>query len=137
MIRVIVESPYAGDIAHNLRYLRACMRDSLLRGEAPYASHALYTQPGVLRDDLPQERRQGIQAGFEWRQAAQLTAFYTDLGESKGMVLGRADCVTRGLPYELRSIGHNWELQQAARESVSDATDPWIESMMQQLGRRV
>lgn len=44
---VIIESPFAGDVVRNLRYLRACMRDCLRRGEAPYASHALYTQPGV------------------------------------------------------------------------------------------
>ena len=53
MTRVIVESPYAGDIEKNMRYLRACIRDCLLRGETPYASHALYTQDGVLRDDIP------------------------------------------------------------------------------------
>jgi len=34
--RVIVESPYAGDVARNVEYARACVRDSLQRGEAPY-----------------------------------------------------------------------------------------------------
>ena len=43
MKKVIVESPYAGDIDKNVRYVRACMRDCLLKGESPYASHALYT----------------------------------------------------------------------------------------------
>ena len=32
---VVLESPYAGDVARNVRYARACLRDSLLRGEAP------------------------------------------------------------------------------------------------------
>lgn len=50
MILVIIESPYAGDVDRNLEYLRAAMRDCLKRGEAPFASHALYTQPGVLDD---------------------------------------------------------------------------------------
>lgn len=50
MRRVIVESPYAGDIERNMRYLRACLADCLRRGEAPFASHAIYTQPGVLDD---------------------------------------------------------------------------------------
>ncbi len=42
MRRVVIESPYAGDVERNLRYLRLAMADCLERGEAPYASHALY-----------------------------------------------------------------------------------------------
>ncbi len=59
MRRVIIESPYAGDVETNVRYARACVRDSLLHGEAPIASHLLYTQEGVLRDEVPEERRWG------------------------------------------------------------------------------
>lgn len=44
---VIVESPYAGDVKTNVAYARAAIRDCLMRGEAPYASHLLYTQEGV------------------------------------------------------------------------------------------
>jgi hypothetical protein len=54
---VIVESPFAGDVAANLSYGRRCMADCLRRGEAPFASHLLYTQPGVLDDSLPEERQ--------------------------------------------------------------------------------
>ena len=49
---VIIESPYAGDIEKNVAYARDCVRDSLMRGEAPYASHLLYTQPNILDDYL-------------------------------------------------------------------------------------
>lgn len=35
------ESPYAGDVNLNLRYLRAAMADCLRLGESPYASHGL------------------------------------------------------------------------------------------------
>jgi len=45
MTRVIIESPYAGDIEVNLKYAKLCILDSLKRGEAPLASHLLYTQP--------------------------------------------------------------------------------------------
>ena len=38
---VIVESPYAGDVEANEEYARQCVRDSLMRGEAPIASHLL------------------------------------------------------------------------------------------------
>jgi len=43
MKRVIVESPYTGDIEKekNIKYVKACIRDCLLKGESPYASHAL------------------------------------------------------------------------------------------------
>lgn len=104
---VIIESPYAGtllDIARNMTYVRACMRDCLLRGEAPYASHALYTQPGVLDDDCPPQRKLGIEAGFAWRSGGTLTAFYTDRGWSRGMLEALTDCVTRGFEYEYRSL---------------------------------
>ncbi len=81
----IIESPFAGDVERNLAYLRLCMADCLARGEAPFASHALYTQPGVLRDDVPEGRTKGIEAGFAWWDAAHVIAFYTDFGWSGGM----------------------------------------------------
>jgi len=104
MRRVILESPYAGDIERNLRYLRACMADCLRRGEAPFASHGLYTQPGVLNDDVPSDRALGIAAGFEWREAAECTVFYEDLGWSRGMVAAMDDCRARRLSYEVRRL---------------------------------
>jgi len=102
---VIIESPYAGDVDFNLRYLRACMRDCLVRGEAPYASHALYTQEGVLDDTDPAEREHGIQAGFAWRSAAQATIVYLDLGISKGMDYGIAHAKRGSRPVEYRTLG--------------------------------
>lgn len=102
--RVVIESPYAGDVERNTRYARAAMRDSLLRGEAPFASHLLYTQQGVLNDDVPEEREHGIEAGLAWVKGADLTAVYTDLGISEGMQRGiqRARTEDRGI--EFRSL---------------------------------
>lgn len=108
MQRVIVESPYAGNIRLNLLYVRACMRDCLLRGESPYASHALYTQDGVLRDEVPEERQYGITAGFAWREASDKTVVYTDLGTSKGMEYGIAHAKELGHPIEYRELGSGW-----------------------------
>jgi hypothetical protein len=56
--RVIVESPYAGDIVRNITYARRAVRDSVLRGEAPIASHLLFPA-GILDDDIPKERALG------------------------------------------------------------------------------
>jgi hypothetical protein len=102
---VIVESPYAGDIERNVEYARACVRDSLARGEAPIASHLLYTQPGILRDEVPEERQWGIDAGLAWRSVAQASVVYTDLGVSRGMEYGIAAAEKAGLPVERRTIG--------------------------------
>ncbi len=88
MKRVIIESPYAGDVERNLRYARAAMKDCLHRGEAPYASHLLYTQKGVLDDDVPGERMLGMEAGFAWGAVADCVVVYTDLGMTDGMKLG-------------------------------------------------
>ena len=105
---VILESPYAGNIAENERYARAAMRDCLLRGEAPYASHLLYTQLGVLRDDVPSERELGIQAGFGFRQFASKTVVYTDQGFSDGMSAGIMHAHDIGQPVEFRELP-GWE----------------------------
>jgi hypothetical protein len=125
---VIVESPYSGNVPLNLRYLRACLRDAVLRGESPYASHALLTQPGVLRDEIPDERAQGIAAGFAWRTAAALTVFYEDLGWSSGMWQAHRDCQARGLPFQSRRIGI-WETAHDERVGRSIASADWLRSL--------
>jgi len=101
---VIIESPYAGDIEANVAYARACVRDSLSRGEAPIASHLLYTQPGILDDTIQQERQWGIDAGLAWRAVAQASAVYTDRGITKGMEYGIAAAEAAGVPVEYRTI---------------------------------
>ena len=80
---VVIESPYAGDVDTNLLYMSACMADSLSRGEAPFASHGLYTW--ALDDRVPEERDLGITAGYAWGVMADFIAVYTDLGISPGM----------------------------------------------------
>lgn len=104
MRRVIVESPYAGDVATNTEYARACVRHSLSLGEAPIASHLLYTQPGILNDEIPSERQWGIDAGLTWRTVAEASVVYTDLGISKGMQYGIDAARKAGIPVEFRSI---------------------------------
>lgn len=110
MKRVIVESPFAHAIDDDVtsarvwRYVRAALRDCLLRGEAPFASHGLYTQEGVLSDWEPSERALGIAAGFAWGEVAELRAFYTDLGVTSGMLKGIEEAERLGQAYEKRTI---------------------------------
>lgn len=92
---VIIESPYAGDVERNVAYARACMADSLSRGEAPIASHLLYTQPGILDDSKPDERALGIAAGLAWKRVADDHVFYLDLGWSRGMRDAADACLGR------------------------------------------
>ncbi len=104
MILVIVESPFAGDVEKNIVYARACMRDCLKRGEAPYASHLLYTQEGVLDDQITEERSLGIEAGLAWGEAADKTVVYTDRGISGGMQMGVERAKLIGRPVEYRKL---------------------------------
>ena len=104
MIRVILESPYAGDIERNIDYARKCLRHSLLLGESPIASHLLYTQIGVLNDDLPNERQIGIDAGLQWKEVAEKHVFYIDYGMSKGMEYALESAKENNIPTEFRKI---------------------------------
>ena len=109
MRRVILESPFAGDRDLHERYLRAALADSFARGEAPFASHGLYTQPGVLDDRDPVQRALGIAAGFAWRDAADATVVYVDLGITTGMRLGIDDATFKRQTIEYRQLP-DWEL---------------------------
>lgn len=110
MKRVGIESPYAGDVALNLRYLHACILDCLRRGEAPFASHGFLTH--FLDDQHPAEREIGIEAGLQWARLGDVRAVYTDLGTSSGMLLGIQDAEQHGQPIEYRSIP-NWRTDPA------------------------
>lgn len=109
---VVIESPFAGDWEQNLAYARRAMADSLARGEAPFASHLLYTQPGVLDDNNPDERRQGIEAGLAWGECADLTAVYCDLGMSPGMREGINRAEVHG-----RRVEYRW---------LDNTATPWL-----------
>lgn len=104
MNKVIIESPYSGDLIRNLKYARMCLKDSLLRGEAPLASHLLYTQEGVLDDTIESERALGIGAGLIWGKMADKTVVYEDYGISNGMQIGINDAKRNGRPIEYRHI---------------------------------
>lgn len=108
MIPVILESPYAASspdrLAMNIGYARRCMADCLARGEAPFASHLLYTQEGVLDDTIPEERALGIEAGLVWGEFAKKTVVYVDLGVSPGMDHGIRAAQLAGRTVEYRRI---------------------------------
>ena len=102
MKRVILESPYAGQITRNLHYAKLALKDSLLRGEAPLVSHLLYTQ--VLQDEVPAERERGISAGLAWLRQAEEVVFYVDYGMSPGMTRTFLMVDELEIPYDMRYI---------------------------------
>jgi hypothetical protein len=107
LCRVILESPYAGDVERNRAYLRRCLADSLRRGEAPIASHGLL--PGVLDDDVAEDRELGIAAGLAWYVAARSCVVYVDHGISPGMRRGIEEARRFCVEVLERRIGaENW-----------------------------
>lgn len=119
---VVVESPYAGDVDRNLAYLRAALADCFARGEAPFASHGLYTQPGVLRDEVPEERAKGIAAGFLWGSVAPKRAFYLDYGWTPGMQAGLAEAFRLRQIIALRRLGGRWAQGKSRRRTTGRGT---------------
>ncbi len=100
-MRVIIESPYQGvDLDLNVEYARRCLQDSLDRGEAPFASHLLYTQ--VLDDTVKEQRRLGMSRALAWYEAADMIAVYMDRGISAGMRFGISYARQLGMPRENR-----------------------------------
>lgn len=88
----LIETPFSAPteegIVRNVSYAMLAVRDSLARGEAPYASHLFFTQ--MLDDNNPHERELGINTGLAIGALASQSAIYTDLGISRGMEYGIA-----------------------------------------------
>jgi hypothetical protein len=131
---VIVESPYAGEVERNITYARACLHDCLLRGLAPFASHLLYTQPGVLDDNVPAERSLGIIAGLAWGSQAERTVVYVDHGISGGMRQGIRHAVDdmRAIEFRVLNFADNHHQIDNARAELSQESwwehaKEWIE----------
>lgn len=120
---VILESPYKGNnyegTEENIRFARLCMHDCFLRGEAPFASHLLYTQERVLDDKIPTERMLGIEAGFAWKEKADATVVYVNRGVSKGMHLGIRKAIVQGQPILYRSLS---EYKKATKPAIMTIT---------------
>jgi hypothetical protein len=102
-VPVILESPYRGGEPKYKRYLERCIADSIARGEAPFASHKMYTD--ALDDAVPDQRELGMALGFAWRRSAVRTVVYEDYGVSAGMEEGLGDAAAIGQDVDRRLIG--------------------------------
>jgi hypothetical protein len=102
---VIIESPFAGEVERNKTYARRCVLDSLKLGEIPFASHLIYTQ--VLDDTIPEERKIGMDAGWEVIRYSEYSVVYLDYGISRGMAEGIKIAQDIGHKVYNREIGVN------------------------------
>jgi hypothetical protein len=97
--RVFVCSPYRGDVKRNVAIARAACHDVLRAGDAPFAPHVLY--PGLLDDDVPEQRAFGIGAGLAWLAVADEILV---VGEpTEGMRAEIAAAETLGIPIRRRA----------------------------------
>jgi len=130
---VIVESPYAGDVPRNEEYARRCIKDCLDRGEAPYASHLLYTQ--VLDDTDPPQRKLGMEAGFEVVRRSDYTVVYEDYGISGDMEDGIEIAKDAGHEIKRRTIGKNKvsedEVDQEKKKEIIDQLQDVLDQCME------
>lgn len=99
---VIVESPYAGNVAENEEYARRACLDCIERGEVPFASHLFYAQ--FLDDSDSQARKLGIELGYELWEFADKIVFYVDRGISPGMQTALNRVSAHKLKFELRVL---------------------------------
>lgn len=102
---IVIESPFK-DEPMALHYLGECVKDSISRGEAPFASHGFYTR--WLEDSDPTQRDQGIDCQLALIRATQFAVFYTDLGISRGMQEALQFCNRFGISIEFRELGEDW-----------------------------
>lgn len=139
MQRVVIESPFASitfdtrDVpgiasevslfeADNIRYARSAAHDCLVNhNEAPWASHLLYTQDGILDDHDPGERKYGIEAGMVWSATAEKCVVYIDRGITRGMrQYGIPGAKKKGIPVEYRRLGGVWSVPELADLSIEE-----------------
>ena len=134
-VLVSVESPCAGKVPawvrarwlaalferfdrwRNMRYALACVRDSLARGEFPYASHVFFDRGGLLDDADPNDRCSGMTCGRAWSAHATVFAFYVDRGFSRGMSAAHLAAVQMGARIEVRKL-------RGRRKIEGNAVDP-------------
>jgi len=76
MKRVFVCSPFAGDIAGNVRRTIEYCRYEIIQGNAPFAPHLLY--PQMLCECDPEQRETGIRLGLEMLKVCDELHVYGD-----------------------------------------------------------
>ncbi len=103
-----IETPWKGldgGGERALDYLRNALRDSLARGELPWASHCMLAMSRALYDEDIDQREEGllVNQNFILHYASKVV-FYTDHGMSEGMLRARTWCGLYSKPFEFRKL---------------------------------
>lgn len=121
---IIVESPYWANTEigrlFNTIYARACNSKVLAEGNIPFSSHIYYTQPGILDDQVNEDREKGMRAGFSIGEKFDYSIFFTDYGLSSGMKAGAESARLNGNHSREDKLSENWleqYLEKALRHS--------------------
>ena len=83
MKRIFVCSPFAGDIARNVKVAEALCRQVMRSGHAPFAPHLLY--PTFTDDSVTEQRETGIACGLAYMECCDEVWAFTSNGISSGM----------------------------------------------------
>lgn len=95
-IHTIISLPDTG----NRMYITECIRDSLLRGEAPIINRFLYNF--ASDPTVPEELEHSLQAGLSWGRCASSTVVYTDYGVTSNMEQDIQDALVQRRPVVYR-----------------------------------
>lgn len=107
-IRVVIESPFTGDVTLHCYYADCLMLDSMNRNEAPFLGHLLY--PRVLNDNLAIDRAAGIECHLAWLLSVQHIIIGMDLGEPTGGMQAAIDLADKhNIQVKPRWLGNDWQ----------------------------
>jgi hypothetical protein len=81
--RIFICSPYRGDVEKNKMVAKALCLRAIATGASPYAPH-LYL-PEVLDDNVPHERKAGIDVGLSFLRLCDEMWIYPHNGITEGM----------------------------------------------------
>jgi hypothetical protein len=120
--RIIMESPFAGDVSKNVIYAKALMHNLSHKGYAPSASHLLYTQ--MLDDTKEFDRNLGINKGLDYAHNKD-SIIGIDRGVSGGMIYGikRAMNEERSFNFTTLSKDENIIKEVDKLSSIEEAQD--------------
>lgn len=105
--RVIIESPFAGDVPRHVTYADCLMLDAMQRGEAPFLGHLLY--PRVLDDSSEVDRRDGIEAHMSYIAGSEYMVVGMDLGSpTSGMLKAIELARELHISILMRYLGEGW-----------------------------
>ena len=88
MKKVVLVSPYSGNLNLSVGYAKLCLQDMLEKGEAPIAGHLLFNQPGIFKDNCSlEEQNLKTLASHAWIKGADGIAVYEDFKVTSEMDL--------------------------------------------------